>query len=1469
VKTLLGFKPGTRMATISKTPQALSLLRAHTDTSDMTTVEVRALLKDLSKKPPSEIRTLRNRFKRQNKAEAKVAHHNDARMKRMLNLAERAGRFISSTIRSEPSPPEPTERRSFTVGGLEQLVQVINHFYAPHIPPKRYVMSAIALYDEKDKDNDEDKRHEVWASLTPRYIAALNNNTVMNGNVDHHYANFSDGEDEFYLEEGLIYNITFHNLDFEQEQKKQDRRKAQRARSGEYFPWYFESGTYGGRYTPLAVDLAKLGIYTNFAIDVVEGGVMKVGDTSESKEKLEERRDTKKKLMEERDELLKKWQNERKQPCLYRALEQLGLPADKLDVMRQQFLCRRISVKNLHTFCDKVGIRVKVRDIRETVNSTVIGKKGDIYEVGKTEDHYFAYIEHTSTTAFAFENHTEAIAKSPDDWTTFYRKWKRDPSRGMSSMVLVRKLLNTPGVLTAIGADTVGLYDTDSWSRVDRSAITTLHEPDCRDTHPPRVFMEEGNAHLVEAGDEDSDDVEALVEKAFDRMEDLLHTMKNELLRTTPVDEVEEIVDRTRIKFMRHGFSMKEARSEIRKVVGAATTILAHLDFETTTDGARHKAYCVSVELDHDNTKATFTGPSCVTEVMDWIAQQADRVNHERMKAARQISPYIKWALPTIRILAHNASYEFSQLAGVLDKIDTVEVGGTFYGGRAIYISRAPDDVMMFNGKLWEPPTGDEVCRLNETIDIARGKQCIELLSNMERRTLRQEGNLKWLRAIVMSEATRRVRYEKTQRGRRYAVAQSITTVEGERKRGLSMQGAPREIRAMLCGERCRDFDLENAIPTIMVCKLRGYGVATPQLTDYVTNREAYLAHTSASLKVDRDGAKQAILKVLYGGNVKDPSLTPLRDEMAKIRKVVLQAEGGLHHLHLPHKTFEANERRAFALLTQEWEDEVLMVAVKAVEEQGGVVETLIFDGFHVSGDAAIDLQKVSDRIHEITSTNGGGGVRVKLAEKPLRGMQDDYLNELRGAREDVVMPLVDDEEDLEAYTLEDLEAYALDAQEAMEGVDGEEQKEHGGKRVVRVVVSDSYKYIPHKLSEFTKMFGLKGVRKEVMWHSLMTTQRLREHGGVVTLKELKECQECLRSPGDLEVLLANMREWGCELGRGRYDMLKYSSKYCELDVKVLKMGWAVFSKTVGVSLHLNAFQKMAIAGLGDSFMRDRGCYGETKELGGQMREYHASASVGGRVQCANNEASQFDPHRGRLYEDILSDLCAIRGMLKPGVELTKAHEILLSNFMCDLDAVSLYPSAMKRLGKLGGFLKGSPKVLTPEECNREFLSRCDGFTVTIKVHSVARKYSIRLARLTNEEGGCDWTNDLEDKELEVDRFTLEDLEKHMGVKYTILRGVYYNEGRNPNIKDTIRYMFDERRKLKAAGSPQQAIWKLAMNASYGKNGQKPQEVKVMHIHDLDAFWRSHFHQRPPGRPDRAGRRGRGEDVAGGGVRGV
>jgi len=178
---------------------------------------------------------------------------------------------------------------------------------------------------------------------------------------------------------------------------------------------------------------------------------------------------------------------------------------------------------------------------------------------------------------------------------------------------------------------------------------------------------------------------------------------------------------------------------------------------------------------------------------------------------------------------------------------------------------------------------------------------------------------------------------------------------------------------------------------------------------------------------------------------------------------------------------------------------------------------------------------------------------------------------------------------------------------------------------------------------------------------------------------------------------------------------------------------------------------------------------------------------------------------------------------------------------LADFDGVSLYPSAMKRLGALGGYLKGSPKIWTPEID----LSTVDGYFLKIKVTSLGKRYRFPITRIKDDKGGCNWTNDLVGKEIFVDRFTLEDLVKHSKITYEIKQGYYFNEGRNPNIEETISTLFNERLRIKKAdpNNPMQLIIKLMMNSSYGKTGLKPidSDVKYVNPKNKANFIQNHF----------------------------
>jgi hypothetical protein len=162
-----------------------------------------------------------------------------------------------------------------------------------------------------------------------------------------------------------------------------------------------------------------------------------------------------------------------------------------------------------------------------------------------------------------------------------------------------------------------------------------------------------------------------------------------------------------------------------------------------------------------------------------------------------------------------------------------------------------------------------------------------------------------------------------------------------------------------------------------------------------------------------------------------------------------------------------------------------------------------------------------------------------------------------------------------------------------------------------------------------------------------------------------------------------------------------------------------------------------------------------------------------------------------------------------------------------DFDAVSLYPSAMKRVG---GYLKGLPKILT--ELNYEFLQKCDGYFVEIKIIEVNKHYKFPLMSKIGEVR--EFTNDMVNELLVVDKITLEDLIQFQKVKFEIVKGYYYNEGRNNKIEEVITHLFNTRKLHKKNKNPIEQIFKLMMNSGYGKTLLKPFETESKYVKNIE-----------------------------------
>lgn len=336
--------------------------------------------------------------------------------------------------------------------------------------------------------------------------------------------------------------------------------------------------------------------------------------------------------------------------------------------------------------------------------------------------------------------------------------------------------------------------------------------------------------------------------------------------------------------------------------------------------------------------------------------------------------------------------------------------------------------------------------------------------------------------------------------------------------------------------------------------------------------------------------------------------------------------------------------------------------------------------------------------------------------------------------------------------------------------------------KYVMVSIQDTKAYLVCQLKDFSDMFKLE-VRKEIIPYGMynqktMSSQEVWEKG----MTPAKVKKYCRKEKVDFDGFMSNCHEWGCVKEDGRIDIIEYSSRYCDLDCEVLKHGWETFQKWILEITNLDVNDYVSISSMVDKYFKNEGVYDGVYELSSYVREFQQRSMVGGRTMCRENKKYHL-----------------------PDVRLA------------DFDAVSLYPSAMQRLS---GYLKGKPKVL--KNCTYDFLKSVDGYFVEIKVTKVAKRLSFPLLSRKTEQGIRDFTNDMQGEIINVDRYMLEDCIKFHGLEFEIIRGYYYDEGRNHTLKTVIEYLFNERVKAKAAKNPIQVVYKLMMNAAYGKTLMKP-----------------------------------------------
>ena len=342
----------------------------------------------------------------------------------------------------------------------------------------------------------------------------------------------------------------------------------------------------------------------------------------------------------------------------------------------------------------------------------------------------------------------------------------------------------------------------------------------------------------------------------------------------------------------------------------------------------------------------------------------------------------------------------------------------------------------------------------------------------------------------------------------------------------------------------------------------------------------------------------------------------------------------------------------------------------------------------------------------------------------------------------------------------------------------------YGGKTIE---LRDSYKLLNWRLASFTKNLGLdkKFSKAEAIAYKFYTPER---NGKMVKKSEYRECL----SKKDKLVFDKLMEEQNASSSTSElFNATTYYIDYLKLDCLVLKHGLLKFDEMVKpiTKDKLSIFDCLTISSLTDKFFQISGAYEGVYECTGNLRKFISESIYGGRVHV--NEKYQKKVVEGKI---------------------------------ADYDAVSLYPSAIKRMCDVKHDGKGVPLGKAKRFTSNELQCWKTKFysVLQVKITKVNKHQQMPfIAERTSDS--INYINHPPANDVIIDCKTLEDYIRFHEIEYELLDGVYWDEGGNCKFGELIQNLFNERLKAKAnKQNGLQNLYKLMLNSSYGKTIQKP-----------------------------------------------
>ena len=347
-------------------------------------------------------------------------------------------------------------------------------------------------------------------------------------------------------------------------------------------------------------------------------------------------------------------------------------------------------------------------------------------------------------------------------------------------------------------------------------------------------------------------------------------------------------------------------------------------------------------------------------------------------------------------------------------------------------------------------------------------------------------------------------------------------------------------------------------------------------------------------------------------------------------------------------------------------------------------------------------------------------------------------------------------------------------------------------KRVIEL--RDSYKLAPMPLSQFRMSFDLpKNVdKKEAIAYTYHTIGNLKDEK-VKMKKYIKSIKKEMPTGKIKEMVKVfkntiknnkfNM-DYEKDNENEYFNPTEYYKYYLKYDCLVLGLGLQKFKSIIDTisNNNLNLFDSLTISSLTNKYMTMNGCFDGLYKVKGNLRNFLSNAITGGRVQV-----------NPRFKKQIINEDLA------------------------DYDAVSLYPSAIHRLCKEKGLPMGKCKRIDDYDYN--IIKNYSYSVLKVLITKINKYQDLPMVSYKDDESILRYTNNIKHPiTAYLDIYTIEDWVKFQGIEFTILDGVYWNEGYNTKMGEVIEHLFNERLRYKKEGNDAlQLVLKLMMNSSYGK----------------------------------------------------